>query len=364
MALPTPTRTFHSASQAPHPEPVWRGAYFLLAGGSLPHRNDEQRRRRRSFAVSLGAQTVLMGLMAGALAVGPPEVRIHLRAAPQEMLTFLIPPLAPAHVAPRPQERRKTPPRTLPPQPPKVTTRTAYPAAVAPVAALPRPGHVAPDPDPPPLVREPKPQPNLELGRFGAPVGLAPNAGVPLAVPELGTFGSTRTAPVTAAPVAVRVGAAGFDRVAAGGGGDRPDPRAVQPAGFSSGAISASPSAVSDGPVSLNHFAAARPVVAAEIPKPPPASAADFVPPEVLSWPTPVYTDEAAAHRIEGEVTLEVRLGADGTARVLRVLHSLGFGLEGSAAEAARQLKFLPARRRGEAVDFSVVLHINFRLAY
>ncbi|MGH9481825.1 MAG: energy transducer TonB, partial [Terriglobales bacterium] len=224
-----------------------------------------------------------------------------------------------------------------------------------------------PPPAPAPVrapVPLPLPEPKVEVSRFGAPAGLAPHPGVPVPVPELGSFGPSRTAPVTAAPAGeVQLGASGFNRPASGGGGSSSFSGGVRAAGFPGAASGPAAGSGPAGAVSLNHFAGARPVLVAEIPSAPPA-AADFVPPEVLAWPAPVYTTEAAAHRIEGEVRLEARLRADGTVEVLRVLNRLGFGLDASAAAAARQLKFRPARRHGQLVDWTVVLHIDFRLAY
>jgi TonB family protein len=42
----------------------------------------------------------------------------------------------------------------------------------------------------------------------------------------------------------------------------------------------------------------------------------------------------------------------------------LGHGLDESAVHAAQQIKFKPAKRDGEAVDFPARIRIQFRLAY
>lgn len=89
-----------------------------------------------------------------------------------------------------------------------------------------------------------------------------------------------------------------------------------------------------------------------------------FQPPQILSWPRPAYTPAAAAQKIEGEVILEVRLGADGAVAIVRVVSGLGYGLDQSAMAAARALHFRPARRHGRAIDWTVLLHIRFQLAY
>jgi TonB family protein len=91
--------------------------------------------------------------------------------------------------------------------------------------------------------------------------------------------------------------------------------------------------------------------------------AARVVPPEILSKPTPAYTDEARKARVEGEVLLEVVLEASGHVRVLRVVRGLGHGLDESAVRAAEQISFKPAMRDGQPSDSTAVLHIIFQLA-
>ena len=88
-----------------------------------------------------------------------------------------------------------------------------------------------------------------------------------------------------------------------------------------------------------------------------------IVPAEILSKPTPAYTDEARRMRVEGEVLLEVVLEASGHIRVVRVVRGLGHGLDESAIRAAEQINFKPAMRDGQPADSSAVLHIIFQLA-
>jgi TonB family protein len=99
----------------------------------------------------------------------------------------------------------------------------------------------------------------------------------------------------------------------------------------------------------------ARPKVAEVAPR--------IVPAEILSKPTPAYTDEARRMRVEGEVLLEVVLEASGHIRVVRVVRGLGHGLDESAIRAAEQISFKPAMRDGQPADSSAVLHIIFQLA-
>jgi TonB family protein len=87
------------------------------------------------------------------------------------------------------------------------------------------------------------------------------------------------------------------------------------------------------------------------------------IPAEILSKPTPAYTDEARRLRVEGEVLLEVVLEASGHLKVVRVVRGLGHGLDESAVRAAEQINFKPALRDGQPADSTAVLHIIFQLA-
>jgi TonB family protein len=106
----------------------------------------------------------------------------------------------------------------------------------------------------------------------------------------------------------------------------------------------------------------------ADVPAPPtvksrPAVAASITPAEIISKPAPIYTEEARAKRIEGEVLLEVVFGATGKIQVLRVIRGLGYGLDDAAVRAAQQIRFKPALQDGQPSDSTAVLHIIFQLA-
>lgn len=104
---------------------------------------------------------------------------------------------------------------------------------------------------------------------------------------------------------------------------------------------------------------------AAEAPKKKAASAegaTDSV--VILDKPRPAYTQEARNLKIEGDVVVEVVFLASGQVQVNRVVSGLGHGLDESAVRAAQQIKFRPAKREGQAVDFPARVRIEFRLAY
>ncbi len=62
---------------------------------------------------------------------------------------------------------------------------------------------------------------------------------------------------------------------------------------------------------------------------------------------------------------LEVVFPASGgEVRVIRVIRRRGHGLDEAAVRAAQQIRFKPARRDGQPVDFPATVHIVFQMAY
>lgn len=135
-------------------------------------------------------------------------------------------------------------------------------------------------------------------------------------------------------------------------------PRQVSLAGF--GASRAETPTPSGGSVKTTDFDA-REAPRAAAPAPPPVRIDEPV--EILTKPTPAYTDEARAQKIEGDVVLEVEFTAAGEVHVLRVVRGLGHGLDESARRAALGMRFKPAKSGGRPVDFRTTVHIVFRLA-
>jgi TonB family protein len=87
-------------------------------------------------------------------------------------------------------------------------------------------------------------------------------------------------------------------------------------------------------------------------------------PVDILEKPKPEYTAEGRSLKIEGDVVLEMVFLANGTIQVNRVVSGLGHGLDEAATRAAQQIKFKPAKRDGQPVDFPARVRIEFRLAY
>jgi TonB family protein len=189
---------------------------------------------------------------------------------------------------------------------------------------------------------------------------------------QTGGFGDPNGIPARPNPgKAVNIASSGSFDLPSGGGygngsrGSQGVPGVVASAGFGGGTATADPRPhASQGAVRASGFGDA------DVPAPPtvrsqPAEAATVpvLPAEIISKPTPVYTQEARRLRIEGEVLLEVVLEASGNLRVVRVVRGLGHGLDDNAVKAAEQIRFKPATRNGQPADSTVVLHIIFELA-
>src|SRR6516165_3636306 len=83
----------------------------------------------------------------------------------------------------------------------------------------------------------------------------------------------------------------------------------------------------------------------------------------ILSKPNPSYSIEARTIKLEGDVVLEVVFLASGQVQVIRVVSGLGHGLDEAALQAAKLIRFRPALRNGQPVDFHAHVRIEFRLA-
>jgi TonB family protein len=84
--------------------------------------------------------------------------------------------------------------------------------------------------------------------------------------------------------------------------------------------------------------------------------------PTVLSKVDPEYSEEARKAKYSGTVLLAVVVDVDGHARNIRVVKSLGMGLDEKAIEAVEKWKFKPGMKGGQAVNVSATIEVNFRL--
>ncbi|SRR6266567_1547945 len=79
--------------------------------------------------------------------------------------------------------------------------------------------------------------------------------------------------------------------------------------------------------------------------------------------PDPQYTDEAREAKLQGTVTLQVLVGADGRASQIRIVKGIGLGLDERAVQTIHGWKFVPAHDGARrAVPAWVTIEAIFRL--
>ena len=322
----------------------------------------------REFVFSSGMQALAIALVIWVRLVLPAAV-----STPEHhpQLTVLVSTPAPVNHQPQPKAMIQAPlvadldsPALLLPAPrPKTAAKVEEAAApavsIAPERMKPLPVNTAPvvpkqgvktnvfstgSSAAPTIARVPS---QVQTGGFGDPNGIPAKAGQgkPANIAAVGSY-DLPSGPGNGNGSGGAKGAAGV--VASSGFGNgtaipdsRPRPQAVvQSTGFASADVPASPTVRSR-----------------------PAEAVKSVPPEIISKPLPVYTQEARNLRIEGEVLLEVVLEASGSLKVVRVVRGLGHGLDDNAVKAAERIRFKPAMKDGQPADSTVVLHIIFQLA-
>jgi TonB family protein len=147
-----------------------------------------------------------------------------------------------------------------------------------------------------------------------------------------------------------------------GTGGDKGVRAVVASTGFGNGIANPPQAGARQGVVQKSGFADQ--TVVSDAPKKKAASDSLTSQVDILSKPRPEYTAEGRALKLEGDVVIDVVFLANGSMQVSNVVSGLGHGLDEAAVQAAQQIKFKPAKRDGEAVDFPARVRIEFRLAY
>jgi len=84
--------------------------------------------------------------------------------------------------------------------------------------------------------------------------------------------------------------------------------------------------------------------------------------PIVLSKKDPEYSEEARKAKFQGTVLLSIVVSTGGVAGDIKVVRSLGLGLDEKAVEAVRQWKFKPGYKHGKPVPVAATIEVNFRL--
>jgi TonB family protein len=204
--------------------------------------------------------------------------------------------------------------------------------------------------------------PTVQTGGFGNPAGATVNPNAKASsTPVAGSFSAAPGANQgsgAARPGVVHT--AGFGSGTANGVPGGTSRGTVASAGFNNGVVGGTGTSQNSHAVAAGGFGS--PVGGSAAPKPQ-VQAVSYVAPEVISEPKPQYTEEARQLRIQGEVTLQVKFGADGRVEVLRVVSKLGHGLDEQAERVAEQIRFKPAAKNGQPVDHITMIHILFQLA-
>jgi len=324
----------------------------------------EGKRRWGSFSLGLGLECVaLVGVV-----LLPLLMPQKFEAVQHYWVTPLEAPIIEAwkpQPPPKPVVVKK--PVVKPPEPPKpevveVPKPKIYnPVVSSPVVKRPTPRVQAPDMT---EVAKAFPDPHPNLGSSAVPTLRKPREEV-----QTGGFGDPNGVPTNNKtdrnPNIVQMG--GYDMPVGPGsgngtGGAKGSKGAVASAGFGNGVATGSPGGGGAGrAVQQGSFD----VKAADTPKVKQTAAVSNVKPvEILSVPRPAYTNEARAKKIEGDVLVQVVFAASGQVQVQRVVRGLGYGLDESAEQAARQIRFRPAEQDGRPVDSPAIAHITFELAY
>ncbi len=313
---------------------------------------------------------------------------------PQQMKTTLnyrivelMQPVTEIPVAPPPPPPPKVKPKVIPPEP--------KPVAPEPVKLNPKQTHVflAPKAEPPKIktieakpvelnpvfdrvkidtpTNQPKrPKDEVKVGNLGSGSAAPATVRAPLEKVQTGGFGDPNGIPGKGDPnKATNVNRLGSPALPGGPGygngtgGDKGIRGTVASTGFGNGIANPPPSNGKRGTLQSTGFADQ--TVATEAPKKK-ASAGEgaTTPVNILDKPRPEYTGEGRSLKIEGDVVLEMVFLANGSIQVSRVVSGLGHGLDEAATRAAQQIKFKPARRDGQPVDFPARVRIEFRLAY
>ncbi len=148
-----------------------------------------------------------------------------------------------------------------------------------------------------------------------------------------------------------------------GTGGKKGIAGTVASTGFGNGTANPPPSG-KKGTVVSTGFANAADAAAEAPKKKQQATGGADTSPTILDKPKPEYTAEGRSLRIEGDVVVDMVFLANGTVQINHVISGLGHGLDEAAVRSAQQIKFKPAKRAGEPVDFPARVRIEFRLAY
>jgi TonB family protein len=334
------------------------------------------------IGISAGSQVAILIFVILIPMIFPEQMKTALNLRPTELMTpVTLIPVAP-EPPPPPKIKAKTPPVVKPVvpepvklnpkqphvfltakvEPPKVRTVDAKPVELNPTF-----DQVKVDM---PTNQPKRPKEDVKVGNLGSGSAAPATVVAPVNKVQTGGFGDPNGIPGKGDPnKATNVNRLGSPALPGGPGygngtgGDKGIRGTVASTGFGNGTAVPPPSGGKRGTVQTSGFGDQ--TVATDAPKKK-AAGNEGTPTtvEILEKPRPEYTAEGRKLKIEGDVVLEMVFLANGTIQVNRVVSGLGHGLDEAATRAAQQIKFKPAKRDGQPVDFPARVRIEFRLAY
>lgn len=338
----------------------------------------DTKRRWDLFGASAATQFLLLSLLLVLPLVYPDQLKLSLH---YDVMPLTLPmteiPVAPPPPTPKVKPKAVQPEPEIKVEPPKVAK------LIAPKPIRPKPKNVEtkqpefkqalevaklePIPDLPRRPREEVKTGNLSTGS-AAPATL----NLPVHKVQTGGFGDPNGIPgpgdpnkranINAKGSPLLPGGPGYGNGTGGANGAR---GTVASTGFGNGTANPPPGGGGGrrGAVQTTGFGdATAPVEAPK--KKPVASENPTTTVEILDKPHPVYSTEGRNLKIEGDVVLDLVFLASGQVQVRGVVSGLGHGLDESAVQAAKQIRFKPAKRDGRPVDFPARVRIVFRMAY
>ena len=84
--------------------------------------------------------------------------------------------------------------------------------------------------------------------------------------------------------------------------------------------------------------------------------------PVPISSPEAEFSDEARRKRIEGIVVVTMIVNEKGLPTDIKLVKSVGYGLDESALEAVGEYRFEPATLNGKPIAVRVTVEVNFQL--
>jgi periplasmic protein TonB len=85
-------------------------------------------------------------------------------------------------------------------------------------------------------------------------------------------------------------------------------------------------------------------------------------PPRPIYSPDPEFSEEARRAKYQGTCTLMIVVSADGKPTNIRVVNSLGMGLDEKAIETVRTWRFEPGQKDGHPVNVEMAVEVDFHL--